>query len=409
MMPTRTKHVTSFLLRGGLLLVVVGLWAGIPRLSAEEGQHRGEATTAFARALGIAETGDGEGSVHPQDAFIPHFEEAVPVSRERRDSEIAQRLLGAKAVQSFGVLEGTEEEMIGAVQDVRLHDGFVFVLDERYKQVRVYDVQNGLQTTFGRSGAGPEAFGMPLSMDVDAAGRVYVLDQGNQAYKTFVPEGRSYVPESTTTVGVLSGHVCALGDELLLRGVIPSKFGEGTVYVYDSGAYQSAFGSRYASKNEYINMRLSEGPMDCRIVGGEGRLVSGYLGLPIIEVYDGGRQRLRTFRFEDFDPVRVTDQGNGKTLFEAGHADVTSTRWVTLLPDGIVLAQVAERWRDTHLTKRPYHEVHSYLLYPKTGDFEYLGTELPPVYDVSDTHVVAGTNAPYPKVTVFELGAAAAE
>lgn len=342
--------------------------------------------------------------VHPREEFIPHVREAVLVPRIEKQGAYAQQLLNAKEVRSFGLPEGEKEEMIGSLEDARIHEGKAFVLDGRYNEVRIYDLEDGTMSAFSGPGRGAAELMAPLSLDVDPTGTVYVSDRSNQAFKTFAPKDGTYDIESTTTIKLLTAEVCALRDQILLRGVIPSRMSEGGIHIYESGEYKRSYGGLYSSGNDYINMRLSDGPMDCKVTqNGSGRVVSGFLGLPTVEVYDQDQSHVRTFRFEDFEPIQVTDQGNGRTFFDASHADVNVTKWVTLSPEGNVLAQVVERTNETDRERIPYHRLHSYLLFPDTGKSEYLGTDLPPVLDVTETHMIAGSNHPYPRLRVYKL------
>ena len=60
---------------------------------------------------------------------------------------------------TIGVEDGEYHEMFGEVVSLALPgDGTVLVLDSENREVRVFDYDGGLLTTFGRHGAGPGEF-----------------------------------------------------------------------------------------------------------------------------------------------------------------------------------------------------------------------------------------------------------
>lgn len=91
----------------------------------------------------------------------------------------------------LGRVEGGEHDAFG---EIRLYevdrDGTIFILDGDAMEVRVFDAEGSYLRTLGRAGEGPGEFSQPWGLEVDGAGRIWVVDIGNQRYSIWSPGGR---------------------------------------------------------------------------------------------------------------------------------------------------------------------------------------------------------------------------
>jgi len=90
--------------------------------------------------------------------------------------------LGAPMDYQFGSITGIDVDA----------QGRIYVLDEQASTVRVFDASGELLQTMGRPGAGPgELSGTPRGLLVDANGVVHVADPRNRRIQAFAPDGSS--------------------------------------------------------------------------------------------------------------------------------------------------------------------------------------------------------------------------
>lgn len=90
-----------------------------------------------------------------------------------------------------GAVEGEGPEVFGQVWDVEIDArGRLYVLDRIEKEVRVFDEEGGFIRAFGREGEGPGEFQNPFGLAWDSAGDLWVVDVRLARYSTFDLEGR---------------------------------------------------------------------------------------------------------------------------------------------------------------------------------------------------------------------------
>ena len=91
-----------------------------------------------------------------------------------------------------GELEGADEYTFGNVVSVTVDEaGAMYVLDDQAKTVRKYDASGRHVQNIGRSGGGPGEFGQPHSLDFLSDGRLAVRDFGNARINLYDAAGES--------------------------------------------------------------------------------------------------------------------------------------------------------------------------------------------------------------------------
>ena len=90
----------------------------------------------------------------------------------------------------IGEIEGDDPYIFGNIRDVCIDpDGRTFILDDRARQIRIFDA-NGLHVrTVGRQGEGPGEFQMPIGMTWAPDGNLWVVDVANSRFTVFTPDG----------------------------------------------------------------------------------------------------------------------------------------------------------------------------------------------------------------------------
>ncbi|HEA67179.1 MAG TPA: 6-bladed beta-propeller [Desulfobacterales bacterium] len=75
---------------------------------------------------------------------------------------------------------------LNAPSDVAVSaDGQIYVVDGVNNQIKVFDRNGKLVSSFGRQGSGNGEFRSPLGIDIDRAGNIYIADSGNHRLQIF--------------------------------------------------------------------------------------------------------------------------------------------------------------------------------------------------------------------------------
>lgn len=90
---------------------------------------------------------------------------------------------------SIGVEAGEDAYMFGRVRAVAASADRIYVLDSQVPALRAYDRDGRYLMDFGREGEGPGEFRNPSAIGIDAEGRVWLHDQGQQRIIVFATDG----------------------------------------------------------------------------------------------------------------------------------------------------------------------------------------------------------------------------
>lgn len=90
----------------------------------------------------------------------------------------------------LGSLDAEGPEMFGEIRSVELDAlGRIYVLDAQAKEVRVFDSQGRFVRAVGRQGGGPGELGEPAALLWGPDGHLWVVDQGNARFSVFDTTG----------------------------------------------------------------------------------------------------------------------------------------------------------------------------------------------------------------------------
>lgn len=125
-------------------------------------------------------------------------------SRIEKDDDIFVQINNEyENVTSIGSEEGEDGEILGSIADVEIVEDHIFILDSRFKTVRVFDGTGRHVESVGGPGAGPGEFTAPCGLSVSAEGVVWVAD-ADRSISVFVPSDTGYVASSTFRTHVSS-------------------------------------------------------------------------------------------------------------------------------------------------------------------------------------------------------------
>ncbi|HSH45154.1 MAG TPA: 6-bladed beta-propeller [Longimicrobiales bacterium] len=119
----------------------------------------------------------------------------------------------------IGTLDGDGPDMFGQIMSLAVDPaGRVYVLEGQAQEVRVFDADGAHVRTFGRSGGGPGEFGRALRLDLGPDGNIWVADPQNNRLSVFDTAGT-----------YLDGHTMAGGFTIIPW---PGRFDDAGRYYY---------------------------------------------------------------------------------------------------------------------------------------------------------------------------------
>ncbi|MGQ0814232.1 MAG: 6-bladed beta-propeller, partial [Gemmatimonadota bacterium] len=90
----------------------------------------------------------------------------------------------------LGTAEGSGPQAFASIRAVELDAyGRLYILDHGSRQLRVFDARGQLVRAIGREGAGPGEFRNPIGLAWDRPGHLWVVDPGNARYSVFDTTG----------------------------------------------------------------------------------------------------------------------------------------------------------------------------------------------------------------------------
>ena len=318
---------------------------------------------------------------------------------------------------TIGVEDGEYHEMFGEVVSLALPgDGTVLVLDSENREVRVFDYDGGLLTTFGRHGAGPGEFRSKPK-------RISVADQGESVFvltgsfvaafdrrdsSTFTPKSKAgFHTDLITDNGcAMNGHYWVYGNNRELEGVLHK-------FTYD-GELVASFLEHYKSPTENIRLILSGmGLMSCSEP--HGIVALNRVNAPILTGYRENGEMAWQVKFDGFDPVHFREYERGGWSLDFPAAGQSMILSITTDPAGDFYVHYMTfdgRQPVSGQQHGPVFKIDAqtglgrYLGHAQTGRGRYLGDGLD-MLSIDSGYVFSATNTPFPQVVIHKPQAGA--
>jgi hypothetical protein len=339
---------------------------------------------------------------HPQSAFLvrvieptAHITLGVQASLNPAFDAL-RRVINRPTELSIGALESPAEQVFGEITDVAVEEnGWLYVLDARSSDVRVFDQRGRLVAKFGRPGRGPGEFANPTSVALGPSGRVYVGDLTRQVH-VFERHGPEFKYVRSLRLRVAALDMCIMHGVLVVHGVNLEE--TRLIHEYDlAGKLLRSFGSVYKSQSPDINFALSKGRLVC--AANEGVvLFAPASGIPEVIAYDttGTPKWLTTF--ENYQPIWVTEAkgGYGVQVPPSGFHRIQA---ITYLPPGYVVLQFAKVVPESRGGGAPsVVSLSTVFLRASSGESAYVGDSIPTVAALGPSYYVERQDDPFPQL-----------
>lgn len=310
-------------------------------------------------------------------------------------------------VLSIGALEAPPEEVFGRIADVVVDSGgHIYVLDELYHDLRVFDDRGRFLAATGRHGKGPGEFDQELSAFVDQTGAVQVADGGNLRISSFRLDGDSVLLVAEARTETFPLESCGMGNQrwIIQRGREADEFliheiGHAGQTVAKLGRRESPPPDLEAVFQGTDHLFYSSLALGCDPISGA--VIMMHHGQPIIRAFsaDDGEDLWRA----GIDGFVQGGYARGQGCCFAGIPDPStgtySMGWA-IVPDGhgLLFASISEY---TRATREHAYEVR--LLDSLTG--EESGSMAVPgiVMAVRHEKAYVVVREPFPQIKVFEL------
>ena len=138
----------------------------------------------------------------------------------------------------IGSMDGEGPDVFAGVRDIEVDAlGRVWVLDPQSKAIRVFEANGDFVRTVGRAGAGPGEFEDPIGMEFDPQGRLWVQDPRNARFTLFDTAGAFITTkrrESNMFSWVWQGGIASDGRVFDIDVVFPTQqSGESTTILLE--------------------------------------------------------------------------------------------------------------------------------------------------------------------------------
>jgi hypothetical protein len=344
---------------------------------------------------------------HPTPENIPRDRELASIVGIRSvvgppDSALARlahQLGTAHPVATIGTADGSERDVFGLVEDIVVDEsGRIIVLDSRTHQLRFYDRNGRYLSSFGRSGNGPNEFGAPTALELDASGRFVVMDRYNRL-KIFAPASDSVEYVSSVLLDLVPEDLCVTGDQYLVQAW---RADGGIVHLYAGEQRLRSFGRPYKTDNALVENQMSDGPIACNDAG---VVVVSLKYLPLVFGYDGSGRMSWVSRISDFTPMQISEVvgPNGKPGIRFAGDDYDYIERLVTLPSNYFLVQVGRESAHGVEQRVPFVQLHTYLFDGTTGRGVYVGAQFPVLHVFHGNRLYGSLTDPYPQVKIYEV------
>ena len=343
---------------------------------------------------------------HPMPEFLASARfPAVSVVTRQETSEVgpvlaraAESLRQAELSLEIGELNGEPHEVLGLVKSVAIAPSSdIVVLDGRLNELRIYGPDGEFRGYVGRTGQGPGEFQIPTGLTLDRE-RLFVSDEAQRIHR-FNRGPSDWEEGGSIGTGMFPLDVCTLpGGDLLALGFSLTQEEALTQFTQEGDAVR-AFGTPYETDIIDLRYHFYGGMLVCT----ERFIAVASSALGEVLVYSPGGDPQRAFRFDDFRGVRVS-------VFAGGRFELSSTPSTIYSmesgPEGTLVVQVAHRSAASTEEKRPFAELHTYVLDPASGGTLFVGSDLDPYFMGTEDGFVTAVEVPFPRLKVWRFRSA---
>lgn len=234
--------------------------------------------------------------------------------------------------------EENEEQMF---QDIRTLDvdaaGRIFVLDEKAANIKVFDSYGDFIRTIGKAGQGPGELGMPISIHISHAGELFVNDMGRRSLLVFTLEGEFLRRYSTAGRFLFFGPVCLENGRMAANYIVPGEEMRAELRIFDSemkplAALATIPLDKPPAVNIFVAMSLSGLRWSARP---QQEIIWGDIINPeyVLSVHNQEGRLIRKI-ITDYDAIPITAQVKAELMEKVFGNNPNPSQWDVKFPPG---------------------------------------------------------------------------
>jgi hypothetical protein len=308
-------------------------------------------------------------------------------------------------LHTLGKLEGSGAEVIGRIVSVDVDaDGRVLILDSQTPSLLVYDSTGNLVATHSARGSGPGEMLGPRSARWERAGAIRLLDPRNARMQRYTLNGQGIADAGAVPSEIVGSGLCRIGDEWFTQQLAP----DGMLHGLDDGGRRLVTFAPMLDISQFVDQGVgplmavvfAAGPIAC--VETPDIVLALPTSLPTVRAFSPDGQPLWEVELDGYVPLEV----------EASPTSVRSHA----APGGSHVALGIERWDDEAVlvqleVRQPesvplpdgadYHAIESRFLSLADGSELGRTMQLPRVGAVWRNRIYVIRTNPFPQVLVL--------
>ena len=87
------------------------------------------------------------------------------------------------------VLETNDTSLVGVISKVLIRNNHIHIFDRNNGKISIFSIDGKLLSTIDKRGAGPQEYILPIDMDVDINGNIYIADASRRNVVVYTPNG----------------------------------------------------------------------------------------------------------------------------------------------------------------------------------------------------------------------------
>ena len=325
--------------------------------------------------------------------------------------QIRDKLEKRKFLTSIGNLFGNEPEIFSDIFQVEITDSEILIFERGNFRISRFDFQGNFISNIEATGRGPNELQQPLKISI-SNDTLYVMD-GFDVKFLDLTQSDPIVETLYSSENAVIEDLCSLNDKFLLRyystEVASVNDSSAILHVVDkeSDEIKTSFGEPYKANSPTWSRILSEGRVICN--DETNTVVSITNILPYIVAHNNQGVIKWVVEAENFKPIihRQHNVPEGSLNFRWNEEPFTHTSYTQLLNlHEFVLLQVTtfENFlNDNDRFQNDKLKTDTYLIHSKTGESEYLGSDIPKILAINDNYLIFEKEEEFPAIEVFEI------
>jgi hypothetical protein len=325
--------------------------------------------------------------------------------------QIRDKLEKRKFLTSIGNLSGNESEIFSDIFQVEITDSEILIFERGNFRISRFDFQGNFISNIEATGRGPNELQQPSKISI-SNDTLYIMDGFDVKYLDLF-RSDPIVETIYSSENAVIEDMCSLNDKFLFRyystEISSATDSSAILHVVDkkSDEIKTSFGEPYKANSPTWSRMLSEGRVICNEE--TNTVVNATNILPYIIAHNDQGVIMWIAEAEDFKPIihRQHNVPGGSLNFRWNEEPFTHTSYTQLLNlNEFLILQITafENFlNDNDRFQNDKIKTDTYLIHSKTGEGEFLGSDLPRILAISENYLITEKDEEFPAIEVFAI------